>query len=159
VDQHAITTLRESTRTFAHLAAPLTSAFYSGLFAQFPALRPILQPTQETPEANLLPILRFVVDHLDNTPTLYATLDDLGPLHARQGITRDHYNALASVLVATMQAVSLEHNLTWSADLHAQWTTALRLLSDRLLAAQASASPPPSPAPARSTRPTGARLK
>ncbi len=135
LDTDAPRVLRESLAQFVPLGPKLTHSFYQALFAQYPTLRSMFPVDLVPLERKLFDTLCLVVDSLDRPQEIYAQLAALGSRHAQFGARPEHYAVVCTVLVATMSAVALEHNLKWTPEAEYNWHTTLTLISQRMIQA------------------------
>jgi len=125
-------------RRLAASLAVMTSAgddlarkFYDRLFAGRPELRPMFPADMANQRAKLLHTLEWVVGHLDQPEQVLPALTALGRKHADFGTLPAHYPIVTDTLV---QAMADTAGMAWDRELEADWRTAIRLLSERMIA-------------------------
>ena len=105
--------------------------FYDALFAAHPGLRRMF-PTDMAPQrTKLLEMLRWVVATLRDPATVRSQLAELGARHVGYGARAEHYPAVVQALVRAMATTC---GAAWSPELEHEWTSALRLVSEIMLA-------------------------
>ncbi len=122
---------QEAGARFAH-------RFYTRLFQQWPGLRLMFPTDLAAQEQKLVDSLRMVVEHLEEPEATRARLKELGQRHAGYGAKPEHYPIVCALLVEVMASTA---GKAWGPELSADWTTALRLLSDAMMEGAASAPP------------------
>ncbi|MGH7132757.1 MAG: globin domain-containing protein [Phycisphaerales bacterium] len=128
----------------------LAEIFYARLFAAAPHLRPLFSADPAAQAHKLMSALDAVVANLERPAENHAILAALGRRHAEYGARPEHYHLVIDLIVDSMRAL-LGPRAT-DRDLH-EWRTALRLISNQMLAAAAAApETQSSPAPAISLR-------
>jgi hemoglobin-like flavoprotein len=80
--------------------------------------------------------LALVVANLRTPQQVRGALHELGARHVGYGTKPEHYELVCQCLVAVMEEIAGE---MWSAELAADWLTALRLVSQIMLEGAAAA--------------------
>ncbi|MGE3703706.1 MAG: globin domain-containing protein [Vicinamibacterales bacterium] len=131
VDATAVANLARSLGVLRTEGGRVASVFYGKLFGKYPALRGMFPDDMRAQEAKLIDTLTMVVEHLQAPDTVRNRLGELGERHVRYGARPEHYPIVCSLLVEALGEVS---GSSWSARLAAEWTQALTLVSDVMLA-------------------------
>lgn len=130
-------------RSFVELAASgdvLIERFYSQLFETYPAVRPLFPSDMTAQRRKLLESLRLVIENVRRPEIVRTTLAELGRRHIGYGVKPEHYPVVVDCLLTAMKEVAGER---WTADLAADWRTALELVSHFMLAGAGAAGIPP----------------
>lgn len=106
--------------------------FYSRLFAIAPEARGMFPADMRGQEKKLVDTLDFIVDHLDAFEDLLPVARDLAIRHVAYGTLPDHYPAVGSALVETLEQ-ALGDGFT--AEDRAAWIEAYTVLSDEMISA------------------------
>lgn len=123
----------------------LATLFYDKLFAAAPQLRPMFRGDLDSQRLKLVQALDAVVTNFEHPAENAAMLAALGQRHAQYGAKPEHYALVVRLLVESMQSL-----LGPDADPSAlqEWTMALRLVSNQMIAAAENVSPSTSARPA-----------
>ncbi|MFE0747993.1 globin domain-containing protein [Gordonia sp. NPDC058843] len=125
--------------------AGLTVRFYEILFDRYPTVRAMFGRGTRVQAETLRSAIVSVVDHVDDAEWLTTTLHALGRRHARLGVTRPMYCAVAECMIAAMSEIGGD-----------AWTPAMTQAWDRALGAVATIMldgyPEESTTPARGRR-------
>lgn len=127
----------EQVRASDHRFAEL---FYAKLFAIAPHLRPLFTSNPAAQAAKLTASLDAIVANLEAPEANAEALAQLGRRHVGYGAKPEHYPVVVELLVESM--AELLSTPTTSPAME-EWRTALRLVSERMIAAQESVDPTP----------------
>ncbi len=134
MDHALIARLRASFEQIRMQGLRLGEVFYAKLFAAAPHLRSMFKTDLATQSDKLIASLDTVVRNLERPEQNAAMLAALGERHAGYGARPEHYTLVVKLLVDSMREV-----LGPAADEKGleEWRTALRLISDQMIAASA----------------------
>jgi len=124
--------LRES---FAHVAVhgdELPLFFYSDLFLKHPEVRDMFPVSMTAQRSHLVDALVKIVSQVDSVADLTVFLQGLGRDHRKFGVIAEHYGAVGSSLLATLEHFS---GPAWTPELAADWTAAYELIGSVMTAA------------------------
>jgi NAD(P)H-flavin reductase len=134
--------LKESFTRVAMHGDEVALFFFSDLFLRYPETRDLFPVSMAAQRDHLLHALGRIVADIGNVERLTAYLQDLGRAHRKYGAVPDHYEPVASSLIATLAHFSADH---WTPDLAADWhaTSGLvgRIMADAA-AEDAKTNPP-----------------
>ena len=135
-----IHTLRWSFRRLSPRADTLAERFYSILFARYPGVRPLFDGIGiEDQQRKLLRALALVVRHLEEPHFLRAYLQGLGAIHLAYGVAPEQYGAVGECMMAALAETA---GSTWTDAEQTAWQSALKLISETMLAGAAALGPP-----------------
>jgi hemoglobin-like flavoprotein len=100
----------------------LTDAFYVRLFEVMPEARPLFRIDIAVQSQHLAAALAMIVRNLRLLDALEQPLMELGVHHAHVGVRPEQYPVLIRTMVESLRDHSGD---TWSAQLEADWTSAL----------------------------------
>jgi hemoglobin-like flavoprotein len=131
----------EALETSFDLVAPhgdeLMDAFYAGLFAAAPGVKPLFATTdlkrQKTMLLGTLVLLRKSLRDLD---AIVPKLRELGARHVAYGARPEHYPVVGEVLIAAMAEVA---GAAWRPEHEAAWTQAFGVVAGAMLDGAAAA--------------------
>jgi NAD(P)H-flavin reductase/hemoglobin-like flavoprotein len=134
--------LRQSWNAVADFGIQLPLFFYSVLFLEHPETRQLFPASMSSQRDKLVAALGTVVSNVDNLDDVVPVIQQLGRDHRKFSVLAEHYPAVGSALLAT-----LEHFLgdRWTPHLAADWEEAYGLVAKVMIdAAEESArvSPP-----------------
>ena len=133
----------------------LTHVFYGQLFTRYPAARPLfVRADMAVQERMLGEALVAVMENLEDASWLKSTLAGLGAKHAGYGVTREMYDWVGDVLVATLARANGEQ---WTVAHTAAWQEAYGAIVTLMLEGY-PATQPASPA-GDSKRVNGGRMR
>jgi NAD(P)H-flavin reductase/hemoglobin-like flavoprotein len=112
----------------------VTSYFYALLFVRHPDLRPLFPAAMDTQRDRLLKALLTAAEHIDNTETLVAYLQNLGRGHRKYGTRPEHYPAVGECLLG---ALSRFAETVWDGETEAAWVRAYTKISQVMIDAAA----------------------
>ena len=123
----------------------LTVRFYEILFDRYPTVRAMFGRDTRVQAEMLRGAIVSVVDHVDDADWLRTTLHALGRRHARFGVTRPMYTAVAECMIATMSEIGGD---AWTPAMTSAWDRALGAIATIML----DGHPDESAIPARARR-------
>src|SRR5882724_3721613 len=89
--------------------------FYKRLFELDPKLRPLFQHNIEEQSKKLMATLKMVVDGLDYSNELVASIRSLGRRHVQYGVKEQHYDTVGEALLRSEERrVGKECRSRWS---------------------------------------------
>lgn len=94
--------------------------FYTRLFEQSPALRPLFKENMREQERKLISLITFAVSKANNLDEIANDVVALGTRHKGYGVKDEYYNDVATALLWT-----LEQGLgnQWNNEVKEAWTT------------------------------------
>lgn len=103
--------------------------FYDRLFTLDPSLRPMFRGDMKEQGRKLMAMIGFAVKGLTRLEQLIPGVQALGRRHAGYGVRDEHYATVAAALLWT-----LEQGLgdSFTAEVHAAWTTAYGVLANTM---------------------------
>jgi hemoglobin-like flavoprotein len=117
-----IVLLRESFRFVAERMPDLTERFYEILFQRYPQTEKMFAPGRRSRQAGMLKVaLGAVIEHLEDTAWLVATLHKLGARHVQYGVTDKMYDWVGDSLLLTLREAA---GSQWNPELERAWTDA-----------------------------------
>jgi NAD(P)H-flavin reductase/hemoglobin-like flavoprotein len=124
--------LRES---FAHVAmhgdeVPLF--FYSDLFIKHPEVRDMFPVSMAAQRGQFVEALMKIVSQVDNVKDLTTFLEGLGRDHRKFGAVAEHYDAVGSSFLATLEHFA---GPIWTPGLAADWKAAYDLIGSIMISA------------------------
>ena len=127
--------LRESLARVTMHGDELPLFFYSDLFIKHPETRDMFPVSMTTQRGRFVEALMKIVSEVDRVDDLTAFLQGLGRDHRRFGAVTEHYAAVGSSLIATMEHFS---GPAWTPELAADWKQAYELIGSIMTAAAAA---------------------
>jgi methyl-accepting chemotaxis protein len=143
VDVQSIAQVRASWSQVQPIRSAAAALFYRHLFADAPGLRALFRGDLQQQGDRLMQMMDWLVDRLDDPPTLLAALADLGRRHAGYGVQASHYDRVGAALLRTL-AEGLGAQFT-SATQRA-WTDLYQVIADAMIAPLTEEAQAPSPA-------------
>src|SRR3954453_10769979 len=128
----------------------LTSSFYKRLFAAMPEVQPLFRIDIDLQSQHLAAALALILRNLRYLDALEQPLKDLGAGHAQVGVRPEHYPVVCRTMVDALRDGSGQ---SWSAELEADWTTVLELVSRIMMDGGLTAAVPASGTVARRASP------
>ena len=116
----------------------LAEVFYAKLFAAAPELRPLFRAEPAAQAEKLTAALDAVVTNLERPEENAAMLAELGRKHAGYGAKPEHYDMVIDLIVESMGELLGPRADDKSLE---EWRTALRLISDQMIAASGDINP------------------
>ena len=95
--------VQNSFRLIAPSAAAVAAMFYGRLFETAPEIRPLFKGDLTEQGKKLMQVLGYAVGSLDRLESLLPAVEDLGRRHGQYGVRDEHYDAVASALLWTLQ--------------------------------------------------------
>jgi NAD(P)H-flavin reductase/hemoglobin-like flavoprotein len=118
--------LRESFSRVTMHGDELPLFFYSDLFIKHPEVRELFPVSMATQRGHFVDALVKIVSRADSVNDLTAFLQGLGRDHRKFGAVADHYAAVGSSLLATLEHFS---GPAWTPELAADWKAAYELIA------------------------------
>ena len=108
--------------------------FYNRLFEIMPEVKPMFSKTPLPEQSKkLLTMLSYVIAKLDKLEDIMSEITKLAQRHAGYGVTEEHYNAVGSALLWTLeQGLGAE----WNEELATAWTDVYTVLAGAMLAGE-----------------------
>ncbi len=139
-------------------ADAFADSFYTNLFTDYPAAKPLFEHTQMKEQAKkLLKSLVLVVENLRNPNVLSESLQGLGARHVKYGALPEHYPLVGNSLLKTFEQYL---KTDWTAEVKQAWVDAYGTITEIMLdgadytqqevqleETPMNSSPPPSTAP------------
>jgi NAD(P)H-flavin reductase/hemoglobin-like flavoprotein len=122
-------------KNFADVAAhgdEVPLFFYSDLFIKHPEVRDMFPISMEAQRGHLVDALVKIVSSVDSASDLTAFLQGLGRDHRKFGAVSEHYEAVGSSLLATLEYFS---GPSWTPELKSDWAAAYDLIGSVMIAA------------------------
>jgi hemoglobin-like flavoprotein len=91
--------VRTSITRAERMAEVVGLTFYKRLFELDPKLRPLFQHNIQEQSKKLMATLKMVVDGLDYSQELVASIRSLGRRHVQYGVKEEHYDAVGEALL------------------------------------------------------------
>ncbi len=95
-------------------------------------------------ETKLMESLNAVVSNLDNGALVRSRLAELGKRHEKYGAKPEHYPIVCGLLMETMAKFA---GPAWTAEIAAEWSQALQLVSEAMIGGTSMAPPGPATRP------------
>ncbi len=126
----------ESTfKLIAPRADQLAHRFYTRLFMDFPAVKPLFANTNdEAQRQKLVASLVFIVENLRNPDKLSKYLEEMGGRHVGYGAEEAHYPAVAQTLLLTLAEFTGD---AWTPEAANAWKEAVGAIAKHMLAGAA----------------------
>lgn len=111
--------------------AEFTAHFYTSLFEDYPAVKPLFANTHMEDQAKkLFKSLVFVVESLRDADGLTNALKGLGTRHIQYGVLPEHYPMVGSTL---LKAFSLCLGNAWTPNIEQAWSEAYAAVTELML--------------------------
>ena len=130
--------VQNSFRLVAPSAAEVAAIFYRRLFEIAPEVRPMFTSDLTEQGKKLMQVLGYAVGSLDRLDSLIPAVEDLGRRHGRYGVRDEHYDAVASALLWTLEQGLGE---AFTAELREAWVAVYTLLAGVMKSAAAESEP------------------
>jgi hemoglobin-like flavoprotein len=101
---HQVQLIQGSWQKVVPIKEQAADLFYGKLFQLDPALRPLFKGDMKEQGRKLMTMLNTVVVQLERLDTLVPAVQDLGKRHAGYGVKPEHYAAVGSALLWTLDA-------------------------------------------------------
>lgn len=112
-------------------AGEFADTFYSNLFSDYPAAKPLFANTDVKAQSKkLLASLVFVVENLRQPGELTGALKGLGARHVKYGALPEHYPLVGNTLLKTFEQYL---GADWTADVKQAWVEAYGLITEVML--------------------------
>lgn len=134
IDQATIARLETSLKAMTAGGADLAGTFYHLLFERHPETRPMFPADMTAQKKKLLDALVMVVENLRSPAMVRTRLELLGHNHVGYGTRPEHYPLVCACIVAAMSKTA---GANWTGELQREWTMALELVSEAMLAGAA----------------------
>jgi len=135
LSENEIEQIETSFAALADQGDEIVARFYTQLFEQYPAVKPLFaNVTVQDQQKKLLAALALVVNNLRKPDVLKDALQKLGAKHQAYGAEDAHYDAVAGVLLGVLQTVAGD---LWTDELGATWQKALLIVKSVMLDAYA----------------------
>jgi hemoglobin-like flavoprotein len=95
--------VRASIRRAERMAEVVGLNFYQRLFELDPKLRPLFQHNIQEQSKKLMATLKMVVDGLDYSQELVASIRSLGRRHVQYGVKEKHYDTVGEALLWALE--------------------------------------------------------
>lgn len=102
MDSQSIALVRDSFALVHPVSAQAARAFYTRLFARYPAVRGLFGGDLEVQGERLMAMIASGVQLLDRPQELDPVLRALGARHLRYGVREAHYDAVGAALLDTL---------------------------------------------------------
>ncbi|MFP3901251.1 MAG: globin domain-containing protein [Acidimicrobiia bacterium] len=134
--------LKESWNAVAAHGDQVPLYFYSTLFLSHPYTRELFPVSMAAQRDRLVRALGHIVSSVDNLDALVPYLQELGRDHRKFAVMREHYPAVGSALLETLEHFS---GPLWNEQLATDWEEAYGLVAQVMIAAadEAAAHAPP----------------
>jgi hemoglobin-like flavoprotein len=96
--------LQESLTLIAPVADDVIRTFYDRLFLDYPEVRPMFPAVLDLQREQLLTAIIALVTHYDQPEQLTPALSAMGRRHQGYGVRLEHYGAVGSTLLATLES-------------------------------------------------------
>jgi NAD(P)H-flavin reductase len=124
--------LRESFAQVAVHGDELPLFFYADLFLKHPEVRDMFPVSMAAQRNHLTEALVKILAQVDSIDDLTRFLEGLGRDHRKFGVVADHYQAVGSSLLTTLEHFS---GPSWTPEVAADWNAAYELIGSVMLAA------------------------
>lgn len=122
MNDEQMTRIRASFDALTHRTPELADRFHTRLFAQNPALRPLMPRDLSQQKQDFAAGLRMLVRNLHRLDAFQLTVMDIGARQSRLGVTPGHYGIAREVLIVTMREMA---GPVWTDELTVDWNEAL----------------------------------
>ncbi len=135
---HQISLIKRSWALVAQLDKEIVGAlFYNRLFEIAPEVKPMFSRTTLPEQSKkLLTMLTYVIGKLDRLDDILDEVKKLAQRHVHYGVKDEHYTAVGSALLWTLEA-GLGNG--WTTELQEAWTSCYTLLSGAMIASSKAA--------------------
>lgn len=107
--------------------------FYNRLFEVMPQLKPMFSRTPLPEQSKkLLTTLSYIIAKLDKLDDILDEVAKLAKRHTQYGVKDEHYEAVGTALLWTLEKGSGKH---WNDELAIAWTEVYTTLADAMMAA------------------------
>ncbi len=112
------------------LTGRLAERFYERLFARVPQIRGMFPVEMSKQREKIGQTLEQVIANLRSADDLSGPLRELGERHVGYGAKPEHYPIVIDEMVAAMAEVA---GAAWTPEDSADWSLALRVISERMI--------------------------
>jgi hemoglobin-like flavoprotein len=130
-----ITLVKNAFEKLGPISEQAAALFYARLFELDPSFRRLLRGNMEAQQRKFLEMITLAVNSLDRPDEIAATLRPLGVQHARAGVRPEHYSAVGTALLWTLEKTLAAD---FSPAVKSAWSAAYSLFSNFLLEGQRS---------------------
>lgn len=132
--KHTIELVRGSWAKVAAIDMEIVGGlFYNRLFEEMPEVKPMFSRTPLPEQSKkLLTMLSYIIAKLDKLEDILEEVARLARRHTQYGVKDEHYMAVGSALLWTLQKGLGEH---WNNELADAWTEVYTTLADAMMAA------------------------
>lgn len=127
--------IRQTMAEIGPIADKVTSYFYALLFVRHPHLRNLFPAAMDTQRDRLFKALLTAAEHIDNTDSLIAYLQNLGRGHRKYGTRPEHYPAVGECLIGALGRYA---STVWDERTEAAWVRAYTTISQVMIDAAAA---------------------
>lgn len=107
--------------------------FYNRLFEVMPEIKPMFSRSPMPEQSRkLLTMLSYIIARLDKLEDILGEVAKLAKRHTQYGVKDEHYAAVGSALLWTLQQGLGKH---WNDDLAVAWTEVYTMLAGAMMAA------------------------
>ena len=107
--------------------------FYNRLFEVMPEIKPMFSRSPLPEQSRkLLTMLSYIITRLDKLEDILGEVAKLAKRHTQYGVKDEHYAAVGSALLWTLQQGLGKH---WNDDLAVAWTEVYTMLAGAMMAA------------------------
>ena len=100
---HTIELVQRSWAQVLPIAPQAAELFYSNLFVQDPALKPLFRGDMRAQGQKLMSMIGAAVGKLGDLDTLVPVLHSLGQRHTGYGVQAQHYDTVGAALLKTLE--------------------------------------------------------
>jgi hemoglobin-like flavoprotein len=123
--------LEQSFEQIKPCASEFASSFYTTLFADYPAAKPLFANTDmATQKKKLINALVLVIQNLRNPDVLTSALKGLGANHVKYGALPEHYPLVGMALLKTFESYL---GKDWTPDVKQAWVDAYGAITTLML--------------------------
>lgn len=115
-------------------ATALGLRFYERLFEKYPAVRPLFKTPPEEQHKKLMASVGAIVATVTQPEKMLPYLHAMGIRHIAYGTENAHYPAVQENLVSVL-GEHLSKEGEWTPEMEENWNTALKVISDVMIAA------------------------
>jgi len=133
--EQQIIQIKKSWRIFRQIDPQLVGGvFYDKLFKEYPSLRKMFKGPIEQQSQKLIDMLSAIVMHLDHLDDLKEDIRSLAVRHVAYGVKVEHYNAVGSALLWTLQQGL---GKDWNNETEEAWSSCYGMLAATMIQAAA----------------------
>ncbi|MEM7362508.1 MAG: globin family protein [Pseudomonadota bacterium] len=98
-----ITMVKDSWQQVTPIADQAAQLFYDHLFEKNPQLKPLFKSDMKSQGKKLMTMITTAVNSLDKLEVILPAVEDLGKRHVGYGVVDDHYDAVGTSLLWTLE--------------------------------------------------------